>query len=436
MKKLLVLSVALMAAQAAAASSPANVTFWYEGANPTQAQALQKDYVDPFNASQKACRLSVDVRGSALTTQLRAALLSGGGPDIVLTPGPSYVASMAEAGQVLDLSAYAAKYNWAGKILPAAYNSGKLNGKLYSLPKTYETVNLYYNKSLFDQNGWRAPKTLKELDTLAASMLAKGIVPFGGGNADWRGANEWLVTAAFNHYAGPEKVGQAMQGKIPWTDPAFVGAVELLKNWWDKGYFGKNYLSLTLQQGFEQVATGKAGMSINGTWAFVWIGAFDTAKSVAATASIPALAPGVPYPLYALGIGTTLSINKNSKAQDCTAAALNYIYTSSVYQNINRDWRGDWNIPLKSINATMLAKNTTALYAGAITDLARTVNKGNFGYTTWTFLPPKTDTYLINGIEQVWLSGLSPKAYLEQLNTIFQGELKEGNLPPIPTSER
>lgn len=427
------LSILLLSTQALA-QSPATVTFWYESANPSQQQALQKNLIGPFNASQAACRLTLEVRGSNLDKQLRVAMLSGNGPDIVLTAGPSYIAPMAEAGQLLNLDTYAAKYKWKDTVLPAAYGTGVFKDHLYALPKTYESMALYYNKSLFDKNGWKAPTTLKELDTLAAAMLAKGITPFGQGNADWKGANEWLVTTVFNQYAGPDKLSQALQGKIAWTDPVFVGAVDLLKSWWDKGYFGKNYLSLTLEQAFNQVAAGKAGMSLNGTWAFQWSKSFADAKQVQATAPIPSLRAGVPYPLYALGIGTTLSINKASKNPDCAAAALNFIYNASFYQNINRDWAGDWNVPLRKIDAAQLAKNTNALYASTITNLATAVNKGNFGYTTWTFLPPKTDSYLISGIEQVWLSGLSSKAYLQKLNDTFVQELKAGVVPVIPAA--
>lgn len=429
MKPVAVLA-ALLCAQAAA---QAPLTFWYESANPEQQRALQKDFVNPFNASQKQCRLTIEYRGANVDKQLRVALLAGGGPDIVLTAGPAYIAPMADAGQLLPLDKYAAKYGWNKSIIPAAYDTGVFKGKLYALPKTYESMTLYYNKTLFDKNGWKAPKNLKELDALASAILAKGIVPFGQGNADWKGANEWLVTTVFNQYAGPDNVAKALKGQLPWTAPVFAQSIDLLKSWWDKGYFGKNYLSLTLEQAFDQVADGKAGMSLNGTWAFGWSDAFTRAKQAQGVAPIPALRQGVKYPVYALGIGTTLSINKNSQQPDCAAAALNSIFNPTFYQNINRDWSGDWNVPLRKVDAQQLSKNTTPLYGNTISSLAAAVSKGNFGYTTWTFMPPKTDAYLVNGIEQVWLGKVTTGDYLKTLNTTFQEELRNGTVPPIPT---
>ena len=95
--------------------------------------------------------LTIDFRGSELDKQLRVAMLSGSGPDVVYTAGPSYVAAMAQAGQLLPLDDYAQKLGWNDRILPVFLELGKYNGKLYALPKTYETLGLFYNKTLFDE---------------------------------------------------------------------------------------------------------------------------------------------------------------------------------------------------------------------------------------------------------------------------------------------
>src|SRR5260370_14951526 len=57
------------------------------------------------------------------------------------------------------------------------------------------------------------------------------MIPFGAGNADWKGVNEWLMTVFFNNVAGPDNVRKALSGELPWTAPPFVEAVELSKAW-------------------------------------------------------------------------------------------------------------------------------------------------------------------------------------------------------------
>jgi raffinose/stachyose/melibiose transport system substrate-binding protein len=83
------------------------IGFWYESATPENQDNLKNILVDPFNAAHPEDALSIDFRGNDVDKQLRVAMLSGTGPDIVFTAGPSYVASMAQAGQLLDLSDYA-----------------------------------------------------------------------------------------------------------------------------------------------------------------------------------------------------------------------------------------------------------------------------------------------------------------------------------------
>lgn len=95
--------------------------------------------------------------------------------------------------------------------------TGGLDGHIYGLPRTCETMTLFYNKTLFDKNAWQPPKTLAEVQALAAAMMQKGITPFGAGNADWRGANEWYVTLVLNDDAGPDNVYKALTGKLRWT---------------------------------------------------------------------------------------------------------------------------------------------------------------------------------------------------------------------------
>lgn len=425
----------MMLGGTALAQSGKPVTLWYEAANPDQQKLLTESLIKPFDAADPGSDLQVSYRGSALDKQLRVALLSGTGPDIVFTAGPSYVATMAQAGQLLPLDDYAKAEGWDDKILPLFLKIGTYNGKLYSLPKTYESMHLYYDKVLFQQNGWTPPKTLAELEKLADAMKAKGLVPFGAGNADWRGTNEWYVTIVLNNSAGPENVAKALRGEIAWTDPVFVQAIDLLKSWYQKGYFGKDYFSLSDEQAFASIASGQAGMSPNGTWAFNWVATYFNGKDHdVGVVPFPTLREGLPYPIYPLGIGSTLSINKNAKNPDGAAKVLSAMFEPGFYDRITKGWAGDWNIPLKDRSSVDLAKNTSPAFADLVASLTDAVNKNQVGYTTWTFWPPATEQYLINGIEEVWLGKTTTQDYLAKLDALFKKEKSEGKVPPLPNS--
>ena len=188
--------------------------------------------------------------------QLRIAML-GSGPDVVYTAGPATSPAWPRPDSCARRLCPETRLD--DRILPVFIELGKYNGKLYALPKTYETLGLFYNKTLFDANGWTPPKTIAELETLADAMKAKNIVPFGAGNADWRPTNEHHVSIILNSVAGPDNVYKALTGEIPWTAEPFVKAIDTLNKWWQAGYFGPNYFSLTGERAFAQVATGQAG---------------------------------------------------------------------------------------------------------------------------------------------------------------------------------
>jgi raffinose/stachyose/melibiose transport system substrate-binding protein len=409
------------------------VTFWFGQANSDGQAALRNDLVEPFNASQDKYLLQLEVKGAAVNNLLKIALVAGNGPDIVQTAGPAYLTAIANAGQVLALDDFAEKYKWKERFLPALLNTSVYGGKLYALPRDYESMHLFYNKEVFSQNGWKLPTNRAEFEQVADAALAKGIIPFGAGNADWKGVNEWLMTVFFNNVAGPDNVRKALGGEMPWTAQPFVDAVELSKAWFGKGYFGKNYFSLTIEQSFLQVVNGKAAMALGGTWAFgtksYGMSKPDTVMDVA---PVPPLSAAVTSPLIHLACGATLSIAKTSQNPEGAAAVFEFMLSRKFYETMNRDWPGKWALPVKDLPPDMLKGIGYPLFEKTITSLHEGFSKGQYGFTTWTFWPNATNSYLIEGIEQVWLNKITTEAYLGRIQTLFSQESKEGKVPPLP----
>ena len=435
--------VAAIPAAAAAASLPRTpaiaqdgrkvVTFWFAQANTDGQVALRNDLVDAFNASQDKYQLQLEVKGAAVNSLLKVALLAGNGPDIVQTSGPAYLTAIANAGQVLPLDDFAARYRWKERFLSALLNTGVYGGKLYALPRDYESMHLFYNKQVFSQNGWKLPANRADFEAVAEAALAKGITPFGAGNADWKGVNEWLMTVFFNNVAGPDNVRKALGGELPWTAPPFVEAVDLSKAWYGKGYFGKNYFSLTNEQSFLQVVNGKAAMAINGTWSF-GTKSYGMSKpdAVMDVVLIPGLSDRVIAPLAHLACGATLSIAKSSQNPEGAAAVFEFMLSPKFYESMNRDWPGKWALPVKDLEPDLLQGIGYPLFEKTIAGLHDAFSKGQFGFTTWTFWPNASNSYVIEGIEQVWLNRITTEAFLTRLQTVFAQEFREGKVPPLP----
>ncbi len=70
--------------------------------------------------------------------------------------------------------------------------------------------------------------------------------------------------------------------------------------------------------------------------------------------------------------------------------------------------------------------------ASLFTTFAEASDAGNYGYTTWTFWPPKSDVYIYEEVEKVWSGDITALEYLQGLQDQFDEELEEGAIPPIP----
>ncbi len=83
------LTAAVTLSTSALADGP--ITLWYQrGGNPDQQRIMQRDLVEPFNAAHPTTPLTLDVlAGGSGDKKIRMAVISGKGPDIVMTPGPS-----------------------------------------------------------------------------------------------------------------------------------------------------------------------------------------------------------------------------------------------------------------------------------------------------------------------------------------------------------
>ena len=317
------------------------VTMWTDPPGGGEAATcLAESVIEPFNEQSDTIVVEVVYQPEAWDA-IRTALAGGAGPDIVDTPGPTFVYELVQAGQLMALDEFADEFGWEELFVPWALSLGEVEGELYSIADELETLILYYNTAVFEEHGWEPPTTWDEVDVLGEAMVEAGIIPFSHGNGDWRPANEWFVGEYLNHVAGPDKVYQALTGEIPWTDPDFVRSIELLDEHQQKGWY-MGGLEFYYTTGWDDyiiaLASGEAAMKIEGTWV--------------AGALIEAIETGeygdndwdwVPVPstsgeaIFDLGMGHTWSVNKQAADPRAAAEFLTYFYAPEVQARRFRD---------------------------------------------------------------------------------------------------
>jgi len=421
-------------ARSAMAQDNAEITWWLDTTGGAEtAECIQATVIEPFNASGSGVTVNTTMQANNWDAT-RTALAGGAGPDIVGTPGPSFAMQLALAGQLLALDDYAEEFGWNDRFAAGSLDLGKANGVLYSIPSEIETLVLYYNKTLFEQNGWEPPTTLDELMALAETVDAAGIIPFAHTNAEWRPANEWFVGEMLNHSAGgPQKVYDALTGEVDWTDPDFVAAIEALnqmqQNGWFMGGLDRYYTTTTAEAG-AMFGAGEAAMKIEGSWYVS-----DTPMQFGAEAGNENEWGWVPMPsvtgdaIFDIGIGQTFSINANSANPDAAAKFLDHWFSPETMAALLAA------CSLVPAPVSLEGQDLSAVNPG-LTEILAAMNEAfaanNYGYTTWTFWPPATETYLIEEIERVWAGEITAEEYLQGHQERFDAEREEGAVPPIP----
>jgi len=423
------------AAVAKVAPAKGDVSYWYTTTNAKQ-KAWQKTYdFEAFQSANPGIRLQTTQKPlDTIARVTQTAVQAGKGPDVIITGGPALAAAYARAGNVLALDEYAARYGWDKKILPWALDAGRLEGKLYSLPMSYESMILYYNKSLFTDKGWSVPKSRADLEAIATDAMAQGIIPFAAGNAEWKPANEWIVTALFNHMAGPATVQEALSGDRPWTDPLFEEAIATMADWFKKGWFGggvKQYFSNRFDPLYAGMAKGKYAMNLEGTWAFANLSGFFKGDTEFDWTTVPSLRDGVPNDIYALGAGGTWAINAKAKAPGAAAKYLDWKFADPalITKGVAEVDNQPTPVPLASGD---FPRGIDPKVERFYIDFGQSTGKGTFGYTTWTFMPPKSDSYLAEEVEKVLVGSMKPAEYLKGLDKVFRAELRRNDVPPLP----
>ena len=302
------------------------------------------------------------------------------------------------------------------------------------VPEELESVILFYNETVFEENGWEAPSTIEEMLALAETIDEAGLIPFATAFGECAPCIEWQIGQYLNHWAGPDMVRQALLGEIQWTEPAFVEAIEMLGEQPGKGWFMgslDNYFSLGFQDYLAALGNGEAVMNIEGTWRINdltdnWFGEPGGNENDWNWVPMPTKSGAE---LWDIGAGGMWSINAASENPDAAAAFINFWFSPDNQVNLLQTC----GFQLAPIAVPEGSFDSLEARAGDIfTSLLAASASNNIGYTPWTFFPSKTDVYLYTEIQRVFDGQLSAEDYLAGLQVVFDEELADGEVPPIP----
>lgn len=412
------------------------ISLWFWGAEPYAQEAMKEYLVDAYNASQDKYQLVVEFRPS-VDSDMTTALAANQGPDIVYGSGPAFVMPLVEAGKLEPMDDYSEEYGWEDRILQPYYESGTVDGKLYSLTNGISTMGVFYNKKVLEDNGWEVPTTIEEMEKIMDEAMEKGLYASVTGNKGWQPVNENYGSLFLTHIATPDTVYKCLTGEESWNNDDVKAAIEKSKEWWDKGYLaGDDYVNLNFSESLQLLADEKAPFFIGPSIAFQWAASFFTGDKTENIAFIPFPATEeVPDETYTLGAACTLSINANisQEHKDEAAKIIDIMMSPEFTQEMTTAWPGYWGTPLKDLSSidTSDMGYLSKSFMDVVQNVSAAVEKGNFGYYDNVFFPADTQQRIVN-IDEVWFGTSTVDEYVDSLETAFKEEFDKGLVPPIP----
>jgi glucose/mannose transport system substrate-binding protein len=153
---------------------------------------------------------------------------------------------------------------WMDSYPPGVIDVLSYNGDIWSVPVNIHRSNvLWYNMSIFEEQGLEPPTTFDEFFTVADALQEAGITPLAlGDNGIWASThlfeNVLLGTLGADGYRG------LWTGETDWNGAEVKSALETFARMLD--YVNEDHAALTWDQAAQLVADGDAAMTIMGDW--------------------------------------------------------------------------------------------------------------------------------------------------------------------------
>lgn len=246
--------------------------WWTAPGEREAADAMFKALKDKYPDIQLVENSNPGGGGVNLRVVLQSRIASGDYPDTFQTLGGAELKNYVDSGVLQPLDDLWKELNYAAVIPGPLAKAVTVNGHPYVIPLNMHIQNiLYYNKKLFDELKLQAPTTFEELvaacDKIKASkpdMTCLGL----GSKEKWEDA--FVFDSILLQEGGADNYVKLYKGEVDVAnDKVYRSALEKFQKLIP--YFNTDHAGLTWDQAVGLVGSGKAAMTIMGTWA---IGAF------------------------------------------------------------------------------------------------------------------------------------------------------------------
>ncbi|GLU88815.1 MULTISPECIES: extracellular solute-binding protein [Agromyces] len=158
---------------------------------------------------------------------LTTGLAGSDGPDVPMVRAYGQLQPNVEAGQLEPIDG---DVDGLDAIAPSviAGAKGKADGKTYAVPLATQTLQMFYNKQIFKEQGLEVPTTWAEFIDVQEKLLAAGITPMALGAKD-----DWILPIFADivgsaRYGGSEFEQKVLSGETDFNDPDYVASLGII----------------------------------------------------------------------------------------------------------------------------------------------------------------------------------------------------------------
>lgn len=162
-------------------------------------------------------------------TLTQTALQAGDAGDVVQTRSYGGVKPWIDGDYLVPLDGKVESLANFGEAALDAVRSQE-NDQVYGVPFAIQTLQMFYNKAIFDELGLSEPTTWDDFVALNQTLLEAGYIPMATTAKD-----TWMLPILHSvigagTYGGDEFVQQVLSGEATFEDPAFVESLQAVKD--------------------------------------------------------------------------------------------------------------------------------------------------------------------------------------------------------------
>jgi len=260
---------------------------------------------------------------------LTTGLAGSDGPDVPMVRAYGQLQPNIEAGQLEPIDGKVDGLDGIAESVIAGAK-GKADGKTYAVPLATQTLQMFYNKKIFADQGLSAPTTWDEFIAVNEKLLSAGITPMALGAKD-----DWILPIFADiigsaRYGGSEFEQKVLSGETDFTDADYVASLQLITDL--QKYLTPDVVGVGYTDSQIQFTSGQAAQFPGGSFEIATfrnqapdleLGSYQVPLPAGAVLDAPVT------PAYADG---NFAINAKSKNKDAALELLNWLATPEFGQ--------------------------------------------------------------------------------------------------------